>query len=214
MRSKWVKSNWRRWLIIATCILFIADKQIWHKIQFDPVTIWLIIIIAFFLILPNPQVILPYVKRIKLWEAEIELKEEIKELEKEVEKVQDLKTDTSDSRASSTIASDVVEVLHASSKDPRAALLLLSAKIEGEVKKRLEEAKIQLSKRYTPASEAVSVGVKAGIFPPELLPAFRDFWSVRNRVAHAEGFDVPDSTIFSLISLGIELLKFVSTDKV
>src|SRR5260221_12014413 len=132
-----MRSKWRRWLIIAACILFIVDRQIWHKVQFDPVTIVLIIILAFLIILPNPQVIFPYVKRIKLWEAEIELKEVIKELEKEVEKVQDLKPDTSDSRASSTLSSDVLEVLNASSKDPRAALLLLSAKIENEVKKRL-----------------------------------------------------------------------------
>ncbi len=213
MRSKWINRNWRRWLIIVACILFIVDRQIWHKIQFDPVTIGLIIILAFLIILPNPQVIFPYVKRIKVWEAEIELKEDIKELEKEVEKVQDLKTNTSDSRVSSTLSSDVLEVLNASSKDPRAALLLLSAKIENEVMKRLEEAKVQLSKRYTPVLEAVSIGVKAGLFSPELLPAFREFWSVRNRVAHAEGFDVPDSTILSLISLGTELLKFVSTDK-
>ena len=51
----------------------------------------------------------------------------------------------------------------------------------------------------------VDLGVSKGIFPQEFLPAFRDFWAVRNRVAHGAAFDVDDSYILSLISLGTQL---------
>ena len=89
-------------------------------------------------------------------------------------------------------------------------MLLLSTKIEREIKKSLDEAGVVLPNKYISASEAVQKGVRAGIFSDEFSSAFRDFWTVRNRVAHAEGFDVSDNTILSLISLGTELLKVIS----
>jgi hypothetical protein len=213
MWKKWLKSNWRRLLIVVASFVFILDRQIWHKIQFDAVTIGLIVVIALFLLFPNPQIIFPYVKRIKLWEVEIELKEQIRELEKEVVKAQDASANEAVPGTPGRISSEVEEVLSESGKNPRAALLLLSAKIEREVKERLRDAGVTLSRRNATASLAVDAGVKTGIFTREFASAFRDFWTVRNRIAHGEAFDVNDNTILSLISLGTELLKVISTEK-
>ena len=223
MPKLWFKRNWKRGLVICVCILFLLDHQLWHKIQFDAVTISLIVIIAVFLSLPNPQIIFPYIKRIKLWEAEIELKEEIKELGKEVEKAQAAvahipilgpsQTPSTKQEQSNNQLRNVEDVLIAAGKDPRAGLLLLGINLETEVKRRLNGAGITSSNRYMPLSQAIQKGIDEGIFPPEILPAFRDFWNVRNRVAHAEAFDVDDRTILSLISIGTELLKVISTEK-
>ncbi len=213
MRKKWLKTNWRRLLILIASITFLLDRQIWHKIQFDAVTIWLVVFIALFLLFPNPQIVFPYVKRIKLWEVEIELKEQIRELEKEVVKAQDASVDETATGTPRNIPSEVEEVLSESGKNPRAALLLLSAKIESEIKERLKDAGVTLNRRFATAPGAVDAGVKAGIFTHEFSSAFRDFWTVRNRIAHGEAFDVNDNTILSLISLGTELLKVISTEK-
>ncbi|MCK4394689.1 hypothetical protein KAX17_17445, partial [Candidatus Bipolaricaulota bacterium] len=53
--------------------------------------------------------------------------------------------------------------------------------------------------------------VRERVFPEEFLSAFRDFWAVRNQVAHGAAFDVPDSYILSLVSLGTELLKALTS---
>ncbi len=211
MWRKWLHNNWKRWLIIITCLGLVAVRLIWPHIQFDAVTIWLIVIAAFFLIIPEPRVFFPYIKRVKLWEAEIELKEEVKELGREVDKVQESVASKPGVEVSKSLSPDVEEVLRESSKDPRAALLLLSAKIESQVRKRLQKANLNF--RY-PLGKAMEVGVAAGLFPREILSAFRDFWAVRNRVAHAEAFDVEDSTILALVSIGTELLKVLSTEKI
>lgn len=210
MSKNWVNNNWKRWLIIAISLGLLIVHLIEPRIQFDATTIWLIAIAAFFLIIPDPSILFPYIKRIKLWEAEIELKEEVKELGKEVDKVQESVANKPDVQVSNSLPPEVEEILRESSKDPRAALLLLSAKIESQVKNRLQEAGI--NKRYT-LSKAIQAGVDAGLFPIEILPAFRDFWAVRNKVAHAEAFDVEDSTILSLVSIGTELLKVLSIEK-
>src|SRR2546423_8668402 len=167
MWKKWLESNWRRLFILAICFAFILDRQVWHKIQFDAVTICLVVVIALFLFFPNPQIIFPYVKRIKLWEVEIELKEQIRELEKEVVKAQDASTYEAVPGTTGKTPSEVEVVLSESGKNPRAALLLLTTQIEREVKERLRDAGVTLSRRNATASEAVDAGVKAGIFTRE-----------------------------------------------
>ena len=143
----------------------------------------------------------------------MKLKEQIRELEKEVVKAQDASTNEAVSGTPRNIPLEVEEVLSESGKNPRAALLLLSTKIESEIKARLKDAGVTLSRQYATASQAVETGVKAGIFTREFSSAFRDFWTVRNRIVHGEAFEVNDNTILSLISLGTELLKVISNEK-
>jgi hypothetical protein len=211
MSRKWLHNNWKRWLIIIICLGLLIVRLLWPHIQFDAVTLWLVVIAAFFLIIPEPRVYFPYIKRVKLWEAEIELKEEVKELGREVDKVQESVANNPGVEVSKSLSPDVDEVVRESSKDPRAALLLLSAKIESQVKKRLKGANINF--RY-PLGKAMEVGVGAGLFPQEILPVFHGFWAMRNRVAHSEAFDVEDSTILALVSIGTELLKILSTERI
>ncbi len=211
MSRKWLHSNWKRWLIIIVCLGLLTARLLWPHIQFDAITLWLVVIAAFFLIIPEPRVFFPYIKRVKLWEAEIELKEEVKELGREVDKVQESVANEPGVEVSKSLSPDVEEVLRESSKDPRAALLLLSAKIENQVKKRLQEANLNF--RY-PLGKALEVGVSAGLFPQEILQVFQGFWAMRNRVAHTEAFDVEDSTILALVSIGTELLKVISTERI
>jgi hypothetical protein len=213
MWRKWLHNNWKRWLIIITCLGLVTVRLIWPQIQFDAVTIWLIVIAAFFLIIPEPRVFFPYIKRVKLWEAEIELKEEIKELGREVDKAQESVDKNPELEVAENLTPEVEEVLRQASKDPRAAFLLLSAKIDHFVRKRLEEAGLNQGNRVVSAPRAIKMGVEAGLFPKEVESSFNDFWAVRNKVAHDAAFDVDDKTILALISLGTVILTLLSTEK-
>lgn len=200
----------KRWLIIVFCLILITLKVIFPSVQVDTNSIWLVGIVALLFILPDLKSLTPYIKRIKIGDTELELKETIGNLEKEVEKAQDAVTDGSDGTTSREVSSEIEQVLQESSKDPRAALLLLSSKIEEQLRRRLEEANI--TPTY-PVTRAVELGVKNEVFPQEFLPAFRDFWAVRNQVAHGAAFNVDDAYILSLISLGTQLLRMASSVK-
>ena len=213
MWSKWLNNNWKRWLIIITCLGLVAVRFIWPHIQFDAVTIWLVVIAAFFLINPDPRAFFPYVKRVKLWEAEIELKEEVKELGKEVDKAQESVGKNPELEISKNLTPEVDEVLHVAARNPRAALLLLSAKIDHQAKRRLMEAGLKEGNRVVSAPQAIKIGVNAGHFPKEVESPFKNFWTVRNKVVHDEAFHVDDNTILALISLGTVILTLLSTEK-
>lgn len=171
------------------------------------------VIAALLFVLPELKTVTPYVKRVKFGDVELELKEQIGNLVKEVEKAREAAVEKSSTgipkESSQKISTEVEQVLQESSKNPRAALLLLSSKLEEQLRNRLVDAGISL--RPYSISRSVEIGVQRGLFPQEFLPAFRDFWAVRNRVAHGAAFDVDDTYILSLISLGTQLLKLLST---
>lgn len=200
----------KRWLIIIICLILITLKIVFPNTQVDTNSIWLVGIVALLFVLPDLKSLTPYIKRIRIGDAELELKETIGKVGKEIEKAEDSLDDESDGTVPNEVSSEIEQVLHESSKDPRAALLLLSSKIEEQVRRRLEQADI--APHYS-VRRSVEIGVKNKIFPQEFLPAFSDFWNVRNQVAHGRAFDVDDTYILSLISLGTQLLRMVSTVK-
>ena len=160
--------------------------------------------------------LLEFIKKIKKFkigisELEIEFTEQIKKIGKELEEAKE--SITIDYKLPESAILNVDEIIHEASKDPRAAFLLLSAKIEGKVRERLHEAGIEEKDRFIPLSDMVEFGIHSGVFPKELLPSFRDFWAIRNRVVHGKAFEVEDSVIYSLISLGNEILKWLSIER-
>jgi hypothetical protein len=200
----------KRWIIITICLILIALRVIFPIVQVDTNSIWLVGIVALLFVLPDLKSLTPYIKRVKFGDVELELKETIANLGREVEKAENAVAEEADSTVSKEVSSEIEKVLQESSKDPRATLLLLSSKIEGQLRLRLEEAGIAWPYKTI---RSVELGMQKGIFPQEFLPAFRDFWAVRNQVAHGAAFDVDDAYILSLVSLGTQLLKIASSVK-
>ena len=151
------------------------------------------------------------IKRFKAWELELELSD----LESKVGKAE---VENLEAEIPKNISPEVEEVLKEAAKDPRAALLLLSSKIETAVRMKFEEFQLDIKSgttilRFPPTSRALEIGIKEGLFPPTALSAYRDFQSLRNRIAHDYTFQVDNATILSLISLGSDLLKLLSSKK-
>jgi hypothetical protein len=211
---KWFKGNWKKQLVIALCLTLIMVHTVWPHLLFDSINIWLGVTAIGLFLLPKPDFLFPYMKRIKkfkAWELELELSD----LESKVEKAE---VENREAEIPRNISPEVEEVLREAAKDPRAALLLLSSKIETTVRMRFEEAQLDIrsgstTPRFPPTSRAIEIGIKEGLFPPTALPAYRDFQGLRNRIAHDYTFQVDNATILSLISLGSELLKLLSAKK-
>lgn len=215
---------WKRWTMIVICLGFAGVRLIRPDLKVDVITIWLLVIAMVFFLLPELRAVTPYIKRIRVGDTEIELKDQIKDLGKQIERAEEAVAskpepaqgaaelrDEADRKAQQkTTSSDIEEIARVLSTSPRAALLLLSAKLEQQVNRRLEEAGVGGRARNISTIRAVAAGVDAGIFPPEILSAFRDFWSVRNRVAHGAAPDVNDETITSLVGAGLDLLRILT----
>ena len=75
MLKRWLKSNWKRVFVIIVCIVLIAVHSAWSQIKFDTINIWLGVIAIILFLLPKPDFLFPYMKRIKrfkAWELELD----------------------------------------------------------------------------------------------------------------------------------------------
>ena len=131
----------------------------------------------------------------------------------EVKHIQEAIDNQTELEITKDVSSDIDDTLHMLSINPRAALLLLSTKLEDRLKSQLQEANLQSDTNYVSPRFAIDMAAKAGLLSRETASTFRNFLAVRNKVAHDAAFDVDEATILTLVSIGIELLKIVSTKK-
>lgn len=202
----------KRWIVVVFCIALIVARFVYPTLQVDSTTIWLIVIASLAFFLPDLKAFTPYIKRVKIGDTEIELKDEIGKLSDEVDKAKEAasqKLEIKDSKDLYRAFLEAESILEKVDKDPRATLLLLSSRIEKQLKLRLTEAGTNIERVYS-FRELSRLATSQGILPKEFAPALDDFITVRNRVAHGEAFDVNDNVIYSLISIGTKLLELVS----
>jgi len=189
-------------LIALVCLGFAVLRIVFPDAQVDAVSVWLLAIAAAMFVLPEVQSVLPYIKRLRVGDTEIELVERLqREVARATESVAEKKLAADDSAD---------ELLREAGRSPEAALLLLSSKLEQKVRQRLMEAGMGEAQTLMSLPKLIELGVNRGLFSRSLDSAIQDFWQTRNAIAHGRAFNVPDSTLYSLISLGTQLLRAVS----
>jgi uncharacterized protein YutE (UPF0331/DUF86 family) len=165
----------------------------------------------------DPNTIIPSTDAINFIDTlsiEAQIYYQIKKVAQEIEQAQDTVEEKRTAlETTRDVSADIDEVLRITSSNSRAALLLLSAKIEESMRIRLQEIGVQSKTNYALSRQALDTAVREGRIPQETASALRDFLAVRNKVAHAAVFDVDEATILALVSIGIELLKIIAAKK-
>lgn len=212
--------HWQRALIVMLCLVLVIVRLIWPTLTIDWISVVLVAIAALAILLPSydmiwPRVaqVLPYVKKVKVAGVEVELTEEIRKLSKDVDDAKDSLADKGQFSLSEAFEAARSEVLDVLKVDPRAALMILAARIEQHVMIKLAKHRLREKGNEIPMSRAMKLGVEKGVFPAEVLEPFQEFWSLRNKVAHGQAFEVDSSVIFSLVSVGLDVLKLVSLEE-
>lgn len=203
----------KQYILILICIAFASIRIFQPQAIVDGNTVWLLVIATVVLIGPDLKALLPYIKRIKIGDTEIELAEKAAKIGQEIEKVKEEVSADENWEIPDRTTNEVNEVLNDAKTDPRAAFLLLATKIEEEVRSRLQKADLSQSRQFTSLPRLVEFGVEKQVFPVQVLSIFKEFWYARNKVAHGEAADIDDNTILSLIAVGTDILKLVSIEK-
>src|SRR5260370_15653280 len=198
--NSWLRGNWKRLLIIVVCLGLIFAHSIWSQLKFDNVNIWLGAIVIVSLLMPDLKDLLPYLRRIIRFKAG-SFEFELSALNEEINKAEESIASNPDFEVSKSIPPEVDEVLREAGQDPRAALLLLSSKLETALRDRLEEANLLKDGRVPTSPKAFTalrLAARSGAFPEGVLSAYQDFRQIRNKIAHDYTFQVDHNTIFSL----------------
>ena len=65
-----------KWTVILTCMFLALVRTFWPELGIDAITISLVCIALLGLMLPELSKLIPYIKRLKVGEAEIEINQE------------------------------------------------------------------------------------------------------------------------------------------
>lgn len=158
---------------------------------------------------PEVRAILSRIRKGKFLGTEFELDElqaKTVAAEEKVE-VEGSAEEPSDVTTTNRAQDAVEEVLRETSRSPRLALMLLSAKIERAARELAAETDLDVSRRSVPLSIMIRSLVQAELLPFEAAEALNLFNQVRNQIVH--GHDADDDEIARAIDSGTRLLRLL-----
>jgi hypothetical protein len=208
-----IMKNWKATVAgMILAALGIAHSLWPQRLSMDWPSVTLLIAGVFLCFSGHVAAFLPYVKRLKLGQAEIELQEKLGDLSKNVKQLEDAPekaihhaspttTDVSETSIESTI-------LDIASKDKAAALIRLGIEIEKRLALLCKEANVMPEHRTW--RDSVNTLTRAKILEPRLGSALIEFRDVRNQVIHS-GLRAPvqQSMLTRAIDDGLNLLKLL-----
>lgn len=102
------------------------------------------------------------------------------------------------------VKSDADEVETVLRVNPQAALALVAAKIESELRALARAAELRAGHRHLSALRTAAELEEQGVLPRGLNAALRDLWPIRNQLVH--GQNVAAETVVRSVNLGLDIL--------
>lgn len=199
-----------RYLVALSAALLISARVCWPDLTFDDISLTLFIIASLALLVPDIGGLINRVRKIKHGNTEIELDENISTIAKSAEELEK-SNETLPNRKLSTSAytPEVSAKIENSANDPRAALLLLSIELEKSINNLAR--KLGLAEK-APLIRTVWKLEEKGVFSNQLALMFRDYWHVKNKIAHGVDHEISREHIYAMVNLGLVILKQIPTD--
>jgi uncharacterized protein YutE (UPF0331/DUF86 family) len=209
-----------RYLLAITIFIITLLHIFWPShVQLDWPTITLLAISISLIGARELSKLLPFIKRLKLGEAEIELQETVQRLHKEtVEAEEDSAQQVSNHRQTVSVTKDYSRresegsediILELASRDKETAVVRVAIEIEKELARLFRAAELGSQPPKSMRSMVDQLAAK-GVLPKATAKAIIEFRNVRNKVIHPTHVDaVPESALASSIDSGIRLLRLL-----
>src|SRR5574341_1382068 len=198
-----------RFLVAILAIAFIVVRAVLPNARIDEISLALFGIVCLAILWSDLGKIATGIRKFRLGDFELELAEKVEKLGEKAEKAEEAESQKpSGQRKVEEIPPEVSKRIAEAASDPRSALLLVAIEIEQAIRR--------LAKKYdlpeqAPTSHLISQLAELGYVSPEVVSLFRDFWQVRNQVIHRAGFNSPAGQIYTLVDVGLTILRLLST---
>lgn len=104
------------------------------------------------------------------------------------------------------LSNDFKKLLADAAVDSRGALLIVAIEIESIVRKLAKKASID----FGSTTRLVNELSKRKIIDEKIVPIFKDFWNIRNRIVHDPSEKISENIIYELTYLGLRVLNLLS----
>jgi hypothetical protein len=217
MASK--RSVWRIGIGILLLVVVCAHVIFPSKVVLDWEAVSLLCVAVILMFVPHLELFLPFVKSIKIGEAQIELRERAAKLAGAIEKLEEkLPEATANARDEGPIVGveqlkQLVDtdfeshILDLAAKDKPAALMRLAVEIEKELLILQGALGLRNESGARGFREVVKQLSDRGTIGPDLRKGLLEFRSVRNKIAHSGIYD--KAAVNSALDSGLRLLRLI-----
>ena len=153
------------------------------------------------------------IRKVKKGDFELEVGEAISELADKTSRVEDsVEEVTSPNTRYSGISDEITRRIADAASDPRGAFLVLAIEIEGRIRQLANQLNIVEANRIIPLIRVLEILTERGFIGREVISIFRDFWAIRNRVAHGVHYELERGRLYELVDLGMRILRLLPSD--
>jgi len=200
-------NNLFRYLLVVICFALIIIRILMPNTNFDQLSLYLLIIATVLLLFPYINDWISNIRKLKIGNYEVEINNAVNKLDKDTSKLEE---SIKKEKKYPELSNDFKKLLAEASTDPRGALLIVAIEIESTIRKLAEKADIG----FGSTTKLVIELSKRKIIDEKILPIFKDFWNVRNRIVHGPSEKISESIIYELTYLGYRILSLLSLTKV
>ncbi len=205
------------YLVAASALLLMILKIVVPGFLFDTTSLILFSIASFILLLPRLAIILPPLKRLKLWEFEAEFADALNAFERKVEATEEepptiAKTAEQQARVErqstypemfKEYVTEYQRILSTRSSN-REKIVSAAILVERMVMEAARELGLPIHKKVP---KAIMIELTAqGFITKTELEAFDEFWNVRNLAVHS-GVEITDEQTARLLDLVFRLVR-------
>ena len=188
-------------------------RALYPDVKFDETSLILFVIAILVLLVPKD-----FLERLQKLKIKDLIEIELQELKEKTEKAERAVEEQIERTAKERMLPEVwlgflsPEMMEKMEKiieiDPKIAIIVISMEIERSLREILEEYGV--SERPLSVRKMAKILAEKQLIPREVEEALTYFWNLRNRVIHEVRFEIPDEELYSIIDLGLRLLKLLS----
>jgi HAMP domain-containing protein len=192
----------------SVCFAIVFARFIWPQLAFDTLSLYLVLIAAGCVLIPDVANLIARIRRIKIGNNEIELGEAIDRITSQTEEVERRMSTSTDYEVQRPV--ELPRHIERYIRDPRGGLIAVAADIESQVRTLLVEANLSGVHLYISPLRGIELLAAKGLIDQELPMLMRDFWVVRNKAVHDSQERMTDDEIYRLVDLGVRILDLLT----
>ena len=201
-------------IMISLLLLAIVVYRLLHGNIFDYQSVLSVFFATLLLIIPDISELIFRIKKIKVGNLEFEISEKIKELNENVESLENKISIPKSSKKIVDEYSKISEEILNSSTNPRLIIMHQASEIERVLRKLHDSPSGKTGKeRPLSAIQQVNNLVAISIIDQEIIPIFKEFYSIRNQIVHGRSEEINENTLYQIIDIGQKILKILMSPR-
>lgn len=200
----------KRIIIVLVCLTVVIIRAIFPELNFDWISLVLIIFSGVLIFVTDLKPFSDRITKVKFGEVELELAEQLKSLsEKTEEKIEETTESAKNSSISGLPLQEESKLLSEKLNSPDAILLMTAIEIEKLIRTIYQASSLKDERIPISVPKLALLLENNKILDTGIADIIKNFWEIRNKIAHGFPSELRDTQMYELIGTGYKIIKLL-----